>query len=189
VGLIDYFKQSENKLSQLLNSLFGGSQSRINLTFYAKDFTNPLKDGGLRGGTGIHPNNAQVDLSKFILQNSTQEYLLNTMYHEVWHAYLEAEKFRLGPIQFNTRYPEIQYYQSPDGSKYLYRNDGMHSRFDTFMGLMKAELKAFNPNLSDDVIDALVTAGIIENRLPNDIILNQNERDVTKNKHKGQKCP
>lgn len=189
VGLIDYFKQSENKLSQLLNSLFGGSQSRINLTFYAKDFTNPLKDGGLRGGTGIHPNNAQVDLSKFILQNSTQEYLLTTMYHEVWHAYLEAEKFRLGPIQFNTKYPEIQYYQSPDGSKYLYRNDGMHSRFDTFMGLMKAELKAFNPNLSDDVIDALVTAGIIENRLPNDIILNQNERDVTKNKHKGQKCP
>ena len=57
------------------------------------------------------------------------------------------------------------------------------------MGLMKSELKAFNPNLSNDVIDALVTTGIIENRLPNDIILNQNERDVTKNKHKGRKCP
>jgi hypothetical protein len=189
VGLIDYFTQSESKLSQLLNSLFGGNQTRINLTFHAKDYTNPLQDGGLRGGQGIHPNNAHVDLSKFILQNSTQEYLLTTMYHEVWHAYLEAEKYRLGASQFNTRYPEIQYYQSPDGSKYLYRNDGMHSRFDAFMGLMKAELKAFNPNLSDDVIDALTTAGIIENRLPNDIILNQNERDVTKNKNKGQKCP
>jgi len=189
VGLIDYFTQSESKLSQLLNSLFGGSQTRINLTFHAKEYTNPLQDGGLRGGQGIHPNNAHVDLSKFILQNSTQEYLLTTMYHEVWHAYLEAEKYRLGSSQFNTRYPEIQYYQSPDGSKYFYRNDGMHSRFDTFMGLMKSELKAFNPNLSNDVIDALVTTGIIENRLPNDIILNQNERDVTKNKHKGRKCP
>lgn len=189
VSLIDYFTQSENKLSQLLNSLFGGNQTKVNLTFYAKEYPSPLQDGGLRGGSGIHPNNAQVDLSKFILENSTKEYLLTTMYHEVWHAYLEAEKYRLGATQFNTRYPEIEYYQSMDGSKYSYKTDGMHSRFDQFIGLMKSELKSFNPNLSDDVIDALVTTGIIDNRLPQDIILNQNERDVSKGKFKGQKCP
>lgn len=187
-NLVDYFRQSENKLSQLLNNLFGGNQKKVNLTFYAKEYPNPLQDGGLRGGTGIHPNNAKVDLSKFILENSTQEYLLTTMHHEVWHAYLEAEKYRLGSTQFNGKYPEIEYYQSPDGSKYSYKKDGMHSRFDQFIGLMEAELKSFNPNLSDDVIHALVTTGIIDNRLPQDIILNQNERDVSKLKFKGKKC-
>ena len=188
-GLVEYFTQSQNKLSNLLNSLFGGNQTKINLTFYAKDYGNPNQDGGMRGGTGIHPYNAKIYLSNFILQNSTKEYILTTMYHEVWHAFLEAEKYQLGNTQFNVKYPEIESYQSADGSKYLYKNDGMHARFDPFIGLMKEELRAFNPTLSNDVIDALVTTGIIDNRLPQDIILNLNERDVTKGKYKGQKCP
>lgn len=63
----------------------------------------------------------------------------------------------------------------------------MHSRFDTFIALMEAELKAFKPNLSSEVIQGLITAVIIDNRLPEHIIANQNERDVRKGKSKSQK--
>lgn len=80
--------------------------------------------------------NYNLFLHKIIIFNSIFVIELN--------GYLENKKNKLGYPEFNRGFPEIEYYTSPEGPKYLYKKQQMHSRFDTFIGLMEAELRAFN---------------------------------------------
>ncbi len=185
-AVLAYMKQSDSKISSYFNSTFGGPQKSVNIAFVPRTFTNSDYDGMILPSTSI--NDRKVALSTFILNNSSKEYLLVTMYHEFWHGYMELERYRLQG-QFNQKYPEIKIYSSNSGTQYQIDQQYMHGRFKGFIDLMKEDLKIFNPSLSNDVIEALVTSGIVLGRSNQMIILNQNERDTRNGNSLGSKCP
>lgn len=186
VDLVNHMKVSTQRLSAMFSNIFGGSQTKINLTFHPKVYTDIYMDGGKRGGTSIY--DAHIDLNTHILENSTQEYVLATMYHEVFHAYLEVERYHLGNEIFEAKYPELKVYRTSAGDKYIFQTDANHNRFGEYIEYMKIELKTFNPSLPNDVIESMVTAGLFEYRTDQDVNLNLNERDVRNNNFKGTKC-
>ncbi|MFD2599495.1 hypothetical protein ACFSQ3_11075 [Sphingobacterium corticis] len=101
---------------------------------------------------------------------------------------MELEKHRLQE-RFNQEYPEIKEYSSNSGRKYQIDQAHMHGRFKGFMDLMREDLKIYNPEMSDDLVEALVTSGIVEGRNDEMKILNQNEKDTRNGKYQGSKCP
>ncbi|PVH26286.1 hypothetical protein DC487_01275 [Sphingobacterium corticibacter] len=184
-SVLQYMKTSNTKISDAFTKTFGGPQTKINITFLPKAFPDPNYDGGKLGGYSIY--DAQVALSTNMLENATQEYMLVTMYHEFWHAYLDVERYHLGSAAFDAKYPELTTYSSTDGNQYILQQNADHSRFSDFFELMRDDLQLFNPNLPANVVEALITTGIIDGRSNDMINLNNNERQSNGNSA-GTKC-
>jgi hypothetical protein len=134
---------------------------------------------------------ATIYLNDQVLTHATKEYILVTMYHEVLHAFLAYELFKLGATAFHEKYLGVivGYDYAADGTvinrfKYI---DG-HQQMVPFLTTLQNILSSYNPNLSQDVIVAMSRAGITT-LTPEQVVLNSNERDTTSGNHQGTKCP
>ncbi|MFD2599496.1 hypothetical protein ACFSQ3_11080 [Sphingobacterium corticis] len=83
-AILTYMKQSESKIGLALNKSFGGGQKKINIAFVPRTFSDINYDAMILPSTTIYDRT--VALSTFMLNNSSKEYLLVTMYHEFWHG-------------------------------------------------------------------------------------------------------
>lgn len=188
-----------NNLAKLLKNTFGSSD-KINVTFIPKDGMDPKTDGYTAGGGSVQGGrlNATIYLNADMLKKASKEYILVTMYHEVTHAYLYAERIRLGSKEaFEAQYPKIECYDvtTPNGEviqRFTFINENSsdsHPRFTSFINLLENALSAYNPSLSKDIIKALVKTGIFSDLTNQENKLNQNERDTSTGQSKGTKCP
>jgi hypothetical protein len=113
------------------------------------------------------------------------------MYHEVVHAFLDYEKFRLGDTPFQEQYPGVivGYDYTPDGTivnRYTYING--HQQLIPFLTTLQNILSSYNPNLPNDVIVAMARTGITTTTQEQKQ-LNSNEKNTTLGNYTGTKCP
>lgn len=113
------------------------------------------------------------------------------MYHEVIHAFLDYEKFRLGENAFQSEYPSviIGYDYDANGQQVnRYTFLPQHNQLGAFLSQLENLLSTYNPNLPPATVKAMAKAGITtmtaqENQL------NQNEKNTLLNNYVGTKCP
>lgn len=70
------------------------------------------------------------------------------------------EKWKLGDDAFAKKYPTLKKHDTPGGDKHTFDQDAKHNQFSSFIDLIQSELKSFNPNLPDDVAEALAIEGL-----------------------------
>lgn len=132
-----------------------------------------------------------IYLNDIVLQNATKEYILITMYHEVIHAFLDYEKYRLGDSAFHDQYPGVLVgYDNDTNGRQINRYTFLpqHNQLGAFLSQLENILSNYNPNLPSATVKAIAKAGITtmtaqENQL------NQNERNTVLNSYVGTKCP
>jgi len=132
-----------------------------------------------------------IYLNDVVLQNSTKEYILITMYHEVIHAFLDYEKFRLGETAFQNEYPSVivGYDYDTNGHRVnRYTFLPQHNQLGAFLSQLENILSTYNPNLPIETVKAMAKAGITT-MTAQEQQLNSNERSTLTNNHKGTKCP
>ncbi len=185
--LINRIKTSGSTIATILNQVFGGNQTEINMTFYSRASSEmDGNDAYIEGGNLI--TDAKIYISDSLIAHASQEYLIATIYHEAWHAYLEIERWKLGNTKFAQKYPTLKSYDTPGGKKYTFLENAQHNRFSSFIDLIKSEIKNFNSKLPDDVIEALALSGLFSD-LDNEIkLLNGYERDSRNEESQGTIC-
>ncbi len=168
------------------------NNKNYNIIFKAKTGLGVV-DGETRGSYSPEFNTfkAVINLNDQVLIKGTKEYVLVTMYHEVIHAYLDYEKFRLGDVAFHNEYPSvvIGYDYDANGKKInRYTFLPQHNQLGVFLSQLENILSTYNPNLPAETVKAMAKAGITTMTVQENQ-LNLNERDTTLNKYKGTKCP
>ncbi|MHC6199647.1 hypothetical protein [Elizabethkingia miricola] len=140
---------------------------------------------------------ATIFLNKAVLENATKEYILVTMYHEVVHAYLDFELYRLGQQEFSLKYPGIVVDRvintfDEAGKKYVtqafvYYSD--HTEAGAYIGTLEKIIKEYNPNLSAETAKILAKSGMMY-LTPDEVKINERERgiDKTLGQSEGTKC-
>ncbi|WP_260211158.1 hypothetical protein [Elizabethkingia anophelis] len=191
----------KNELADALNKIFKNSK-KYDLTFKVSKILTGAStvDGETKGPND--PANYQgnvfkqtIYLNKDVLTNATKEYILVTMYHEVVHAYLNAELNRLGEQQFKIEYPSLYFEDQHvmingtqvDVKRFTYYKD--HQEAATFINTLQNILKSYNPNISSETASVLSKAGMVD-LTPNDQKVNDRERGINKNlgTPEGTKC-
>lgn len=134
---------------------------------------------------------AIININDQILSNATKEYILVTMYHEVVHAFLGYELFRLGSVAFHEQYigVVVGYDYGPDGNiinKFTFLPG--HQQVGAFLGTLENILSSYNPSLPSATVKAMAKAGITT-MTPEEEQLNNNERNTLLGNHQGTKCP
>lgn len=160
----------------------------VNITFSAdRNLAGTNTDGAEQTG-----NNSKltaeffIGLNPDILKNSSQEYILVTMYHEALHAFFGRKLQTLGVVEFNRQYEGI----NVSGGRLLGVNNDAHipMAYQNYVKGLKDIIMAFNPNFNEDRAWILAKTGIIQN-LPEESKINDQERDTTKPGYTGTKCP
>lgn len=144
---------------------------------------------------------AKIGLNPDIL-NSTQEYILVTMYHEVIHAFLDYEEARLSKTLTNgnidkslflQKYPSVKEYWLPIGAgdqkkRYAFIQEAKHYQFHTYVEKLADAILSFNPDFPTETARAMAKMGVVESHSlsQNEKLLNQNQRNATD--PKGTKC-
>jgi len=180
----------QNDLGAAMRQIFQNNE-KYNITFRPRSNMGNVDGLTFTSHTNTGSFTAIISLNDQILTNATKEYILVTMYHEVIHAFLDYEKFRLGDIAFQDQYPGIivGYDYTSDGTvvnRYTYI-DG-HQQLIPFLTTLQNILSAYNPNLPHDVIVAMARTGITTTTQVQ-YQLNSNEKNTTLGNHKGTKCP
>ncbi|MGJ1420139.1 hypothetical protein ACR79T_10980 [Sphingobacterium spiritivorum] len=166
-----------------MNQLFGGDN--FNATFSAHNFLDRNIDGDANpGNKNADPQEYEIRLDSTMLRNSTQEYILATMYHEMIHAFFFAEE-KADPQTFGIKYPTIQPYNLAGVTKY--KAVSGHSNMINLIQTIKQAILNFNPNFPEAKAEALAKLGIVEIN-SSELQINQNEKNATQNSS-GQKCP
>ncbi|WP_293783765.1 hypothetical protein [uncultured Pedobacter sp.] len=127
-----------------------------------------------------------VGLNPDILNKSTQEYILVTMYHEGLHAFFDRRLQVLGETEFKKRYEGV----NVNGGRLLGVMDDGHipMGYQNYLKGLKDVIMKFNPNFDENRAWGLAKYGIIQmSKEDND--LNKQERDTTKPGFTGTKCP
>ncbi|KIO76789.1 hypothetical protein TH53_12755 [Pedobacter lusitanus] len=194
----------KNDIASLINTTFNGSCD-MQIKFIPASFPSTTGGGFTDGDqivTDISPKNgynfdagftmsSTIRINQDVLSYATKEYILVTMYHEALHAYLSAEKLRLGR-SFATEYPDVNLeYVNINGTKFDFTKNifvSDHSRMGlNFYTQLANTIKLYNPNLPEATVNAMAAAGIF-NTSNNQKLLNENERDTRKNNQTGSKC-
>ena len=160
----------------------------VNIKFKAD---NSLKgttvDGKEKGGAfSIYTADITIGLNPDVLSNSTQEYILVTMYHEALHAFFDRQLQILGPTEFQRKYEGVQV----NGGRLLGVVNDSHlpMSYQNYVKGLKDVIMKFNTSFSEDRAWALAKAGIILS-LSEEKTINDQERDTTKSGFTGTKCP
>lgn len=195
----------KNDISGLINNTFNGNCDQ-HVKFVSANIPNG-PNGGFTDGdfevkniefkNGFNWNagyiyESTIRINEDVLNYSTKEYMLVTMYHEALHAFLSVEKIRLGGT-FSLVYPDININFINLNNTKFNRNEKVFLNGHSQMGLaffngLKSAISNFNPNLPDATVSAMAASGIYTTT-PSEIQLNSNERDVRNHNYKGTKCP
>jgi hypothetical protein len=189
-GIAQQLPTLQNDLAASMRQVFQNNKN-YNITFKPKSGL-----GDIDGETSSAYNaefdkfNAVINLNDEVLLNATKEYILVTMYHEVIHAFLRAEKVRLGDVAFHEQYPSVivGYDYAPNGTiinRFTFMPN--HQQLMPFLTTLKNIISSYNPNLPSNVVTAMAKAGITT-MTPEESELNNNERNTLLGKQKGTKC-
>ncbi|MDO5608343.1 MAG: hypothetical protein Q4G08_07815, partial [Capnocytophaga sp.] len=178
-----------NDIAKLLKETFDVGE-KVNVTFTVNLNLIGTNIDGETLPTAIRNYNGEflgidvdIRLNPDILNNSSQEYILVTMYHEVVHAFLAYEKGRLGEVEFNNQYPnlkevEILYGNREKIKKYQLIQIEGHNLFAPYIGNLSSSLLSFNSRLSLRDARALAIMGIVEAKSmsQSEVMINDNHR-------------
>lgn len=189
-NLVQQLPTLKNDIATAMRQIFENN-SNYNITFKPKTGLGNTDGITFSSSTNTGSFNAIININTDVLQHSTKEYILVTMYHEVIHAFLAAEKSRLGEATFHDQYPGVivGYDYAPNGNIInRFTFVAGHQQLGPFLSTLQNILSTYNPNLSQATIKAMAKAGITT-MTAEEITLNKNERDVTLENYKGTKCP
>ncbi len=150
--LLEQLPNLNNSLAKLIEAAFK-SNKKANVTFWGVDFADPLLQGEFKDKTTEEDKingvlTFQIELSKKILKNSTQEYVLGVMYHEFVHAYLGYEFKRLGPDEYHRQYPYIENYVVDGVTKFRFIT-GDHQAYSPFINMIADAIQSYNPKFQE----------------------------------------
>jgi hypothetical protein len=96
-----------NSIASNMRQIFQNN-TKYNITFRAKSGLGTT-DGETFAtySTEFDTFNAVINLNDEVLLNATKEYILVTMYHEVLHAFLKYQLYKLGNTEFQAQYPGV----------------------------------------------------------------------------------
>jgi hypothetical protein len=144
------YENLDNQISRIINLVFGKSE-RIDLNFYeVTDFpASTLGEATVGPVTSGDFTRFQADifLNKNVLPNSSQEMIISTIFHEVFHAYLGYSR---DPKKFND-------------------HEEMASNY---INLMSSALKGLFPGIPDNHARALAWGGLSETSAWQDLVDN-----------------
>lgn len=189
-GIVQQLPTLNNDIALSMKNVFQNNVN-YNIIFRAKSGM-----GNVDGETFASTSNtggfkAIINLNDQILLNATKEYILATMYHEVIHAFLDYEKFRLGNVLFHSTYPSVLVGYSYDSSgKQINRYTFLpqHNQLGAFLTQLENIISTYNPNLPVATVKAMAKAGITTMTFQEQQ-LNLDERNTLLNNFKGTKCP
>ena len=190
-NLLQQLPTLSNDIAQSMKSIFLNNKN-YNIIFRAKSGLGTV-DGTTFStySTEFGTFKSVIYLNDNVLQNATKEYILVTMYHEVIHAFLDYEKFRLGNAAFLIAHPYVLVGYDYDANGLIvnrYTFLPQHQEVGAFLSHLENIIKTYNPNLPSATVKALAKAGITT-MTPQEQQLNQNERDTSSNNYLGTKCP
>ncbi|EIW92891.1 hypothetical protein HMPREF1321_1264 [Capnocytophaga sp. oral taxon 412 str. F0487] len=180
-AVLEQAKTLNSEISNILGMF--GSDDNYNIRIHNKSFaTDPehkgdvayTKSNGSIDNYNNHTLNCDIYLNDDIISSASQEYILATIYHEVIHAYLNAESQILGQEAFNKKYPFVkQQYLSIGGEpvrRYVFLD--RHERFAPFIeSLARSIMSLPGTNISYETAIAMAKAGVVE-----DISLSEREK-------------
>ena len=191
-------------ISSLIKNLYNSNQD-INLLFVPRTFSSTDIDGeyytkikdGTNFGTGWADQ--KIGISTYVLNNSTQEYILTTLIHESIHAYISYQKLNLSESDFETQMPSYAFWYADSPP---YKDTDHTVMISDFYKQFSDLLKAFNNNLDDETIKSLILGGLYKTNYWKSCLsdserliynnTNLRERNVndttTYGKYKGSKC-
>ncbi|HCD9233221.1 TPA: hypothetical protein NEG48_000175 [Elizabethkingia anophelis] len=183
-----------NDLAKLIVNALGDDNKSVQVNFFGEEFDDSQLNGQTRRVDKIGDKIMKFDiaLSKDMLQNATQEYVLATMYHEFVHAYLGYQFKTLGADVYHAKYPYIESYIVGGVTKFKFKT-GDHQAFTPFINMITDALRIYNPNIPSKVATALAMQGLIDEESPNPYLpdgadlINQQERKSDKYSQ-GTKC-
>lgn len=171
-ALVDKAPTLANDIATLLNKTFGTNKN-INITFRNKSLgnTTDVAETDCKGTISsenrhtYHTLDCDVTLNDDVIKGASQEYILATIYHEVIHAYLNAESQILGQEVFNKKYPFVkQQYLSIGGEpvrRYVFLD--RHERFAPFIeSLARSIMSLPGTNISYETAIAMAKKGVVE---------------------------
>ncbi|CEJ71167.1 hypothetical protein BN1195_03511 [Chryseobacterium oranimense G311] len=189
--LVKQLPDLKNDIAVAMKGIFNNNKD-YNIIFKAKSGLG-IVDGTTFSSfsTEFGTFKATINLNDDVLRNATKEYILVTMYHEVIHAYLDYEKFKLGDTAFQEQYPSVVvgYDYAADGTmvnRYTFIEG--HQQLGAFLTTLQNIVSNYNPSLPTETVKAIAKAGITTMTIT-ERELNQNERDTSLGKQKGTKCP
>jgi hypothetical protein len=189
-SIVQQLPNLQNDLATAMRQIFQNNDN-YNIIFRPKSNMGNVDGTTFSSHTNTGAFTAIINLNDQILTNATKEFILVTMYHEVIHAFLDYEKFRLGDTAFQEQYPGviIGYDYTADGTivnRYTYIEG--HQQLIPFLATLESILSAYNPNLPHNVIVAMARTGITTTTQEQKQ-LNSNEKNTTLGNYNGTKCP
>lgn len=187
--LVQQLPNLGNSIGDMMKSVFQNNND-VNLKFRPKSGLGIVDGTTFVSYTDMGTFNATININEDILKNATKEYILVTLYHEVLHAFLGYEKYRLGDEAFYDQYPSVVVGVEYDASgvainRYTFLPD--HGQLGPYLNDLQDILLAYNPSLPPEVASAMAKAGITK-LTPKESALNSAERDTSKGKSKGTSC-
>ena len=179
-AVLEQAKTLNSEISNILGMF--GSDDNYNIRIHNKSFATDsehkgdvayTKSIGMISGN-VHTLDCDIYLNDDIISSASKEYILATIYHEVIHAYLNAESQILGQEVFNKKYPFVkQQYLSIGGEpvrRYVFLD--RHERFAPFIeSLARSIMSLPGTNISYETAIAMAKAGVVE-----DISLSEREK-------------
>ncbi len=180
-----------NSIASNMRQIFQNN-TKYNITFRAKSGLGTT-DGETFAtySTEFDTFNAVINLNDEVLLNATKEYILVTMYHEVLHAFLKYQLYKLGNTEFQAQYPGVTVgydYASNETITNTFTFIEGHAQLVPFLTTLQNIVSQYNPNLPNNVITAISRAGITT-LTPEQAQLNNNERNTLLGNNLGTKCP
>lgn len=179
-AVLEQAKTLNNEISNILGMF--GSDDNYNIRIHNKSFAMDSEHKGDVAYTksigmisdNVHTLDCDIYLNDDIISSASKEYILTTIYHEVIHAYLNAESQILGQEAFNKKYPFVkQQYLSIGGEpvrRYVFLD--RHERFAPFIeSLARSIMSLPGTNISYETAIAMAKAGVVE-----DISLSEREK-------------
>jgi len=177
--LVEKMKTLNTDIANLIKNAFG-KNDLVNINFKADpSLVGTTVDGknlsaAIAGPTATY----QVGINPDILNKSTKEYILATLYHEALHAYFAEKKRALAnqPGEFERQFLGIEV----NGGRLLQVVDQDHwpMGYDKFLRGIKDAILSYNPSFNADRAIAISKTGIV-GLTPSEANINKQERDTT----------
>lgn len=177
--LVEKMKTLNTDIANLIKNTFG-KNDLVNINFKPEpSLVGTITDGkNLSAATAGPTATYQIGINPDVLNKSTKEYILATLYHEALHAYFAEKKRQLAnqPGEFERQFLGIEV----NGGRLLQVQDQDHwpMGYDKFLRGIKDAILAYNPSFDVDRAIAIAKGGIISLNPAEDKV-NKQERDTT----------
>ncbi|WP_131537306.1 SprT family zinc-dependent metalloprotease [Pedobacter nototheniae] len=175
-ALVQKMKTLNSDIANLIKNAFNTNDLK-NLNFVADPALAGTNIDGhyMRGnttpesGVGFH----EIGINPDVLNNSTQEFILATLYHEALHAYFAQKLSDLGKAEFDRQFLGVEV----NGGRLLVQDEAHISMgYQRFVTGIKNTILAFNPGFDPNRAEIIAKSGIVQ-ALPAESKINSQERN------------